>query len=159
MSVYIARLYQHCNLFYTFSMQLQIKKLDPKAKVPSFAHATDAGLDLCALEEVTIAPGARVSVRTGIAFAIPEGHVGLVWDKSGIAHKGGLKTLGGVIDAGYRGEVFVGLHNLSDTPYTFEAGNKVAQILIQKVEQPALVEVDELPEADRGDKAFGSTGK
>ncbi len=140
-------------------MKLLIKKLHPDAKVPSFAHATDAGLDLCALENVTIAPGARASLRTGIALAIPEGHVGLVWDKSGIAHKGGLKTLGGVIDAGYRGEVFVGLLNTSDVPYTFEAGNKVAQILIQAIVQPELVEADELPEADRGDKAFGSTGK
>ncbi len=140
-------------------MKLLIKKLHPEAKVPTFAHATDAGLDLCAVETVTIAPGERRSVATGIAMAIPGGHVGLVWDKSGIAHKGGLKTLGGVIDAGYRGEIFVGLHNLSDTPYTFEAGHKVAQILIQAIVQPELVEADELPEADRGEKAFGSTGK
>lgn len=140
-------------------MKLLIKKLHPDAKVPTFAHATDAGLDLCAVEPVTLAPGERKSIATGIAMAIPEGYVGLVWDKSGIAHKGGLKTLGGVIDAGYRGEIFVGLHNLADVPYTFELGNKVAQILIQKIEQPELVEVDELPEADRGEKAFGSTGK
>ncbi len=140
-------------------MKLLIKKLHPEAKVPAFAHATDAGLDLCAVEAVTLAPGERRSIAAGIAMAIPEGYVGLVWDKSGIAHKGGLKTLGGVIDAGYRGEIFVGLHNLSDTPYTFEVGNKVAQILIQAIVQPELVEVDELPEADRGEKAFGSTGK
>lgn len=140
-------------------MKLLIKKLHPDAKVPSFAHATDAGLDLCALEEVTLAPGQRASLRTGIAFAIPDGHVGLVWDKSGIAHKGGLKVLGGVIDAGYRGEIFVGLLNTSDVPYTFEVGNKIAQILIQAIVQPELVEADELPEADRGNKAFGSTGK
>lgn len=140
-------------------MKLLIKKIDPTAKVPSFAHATDAGLDLCSLEEVTIAPGERKSLRTGIAMAIPEGHVGLVWDKSGISHKGGLKTIGGVVDAGYRGEVFVGLLNTSDVPYTFEAGNKIAQILIQPIVQPELIETDDLPEADRGDKAFGSTGK
>ncbi len=140
-------------------MKLLIKKLHPEAKVPAFAHVTDAGLDLCAVETVTIAPGERTSIATGIAMAIPEGHVGLVWDKSGIAHKGGLKTLGGVIDAGYRGEIFVGLLNTGDVPYTFEAGHKVAQILIQAIVQPELVETDELPEADRGEKAFGSTGK
>lgn len=140
-------------------MKLLIKKLHPEAKVPAFAHTTDAGLDLCAVETVTLAPGERKSIATGIAMAIPEGYVGLVWDKSGIAHKGGLKTLGGVIDAGYRGEIFVGLHNLSDAPYTFEAGHKVAQILIQAIVQPELVEAEELPEADRGEKAFGSTGK
>ncbi len=139
-------------------MKLLIKKIHPQATVPSFAHATDAGLDLCAVEAVTLAPGERRSIATGIAMAIPEGYVGLVWDKSGISHKGGLKTLGGVVDAGYRGEIFVGLHNLSDTSYTFAAGNKVAQILIQKIEQPELIETDALPEADRGEKAFGSTG-
>lgn len=140
-------------------MQLLIKKVDEKAAVPNFAHATDAGMDLYALESVTIAPGERVQVRTGIALAIPEGYVGLVWDKSGISHKGGLKTLGGVIDAGYRGEVMVGLLNTSMASYTFEAGHKVAQILIQPVVHPELVIVDELPAADRGEGAFGSTGK
>lgn len=140
-------------------MKLQIKKLDPAAKIPSFAHATDAGLDLCALEEVSIKPGARVQVRTGLALAIPAGYVGLVWDKSGISHKGGLKTLGGVMDAGYRGEVLVGLYNASDAVYTFAPGDKVAQILVQPIAHPELEEVDELSEADRGDKGFGSTGK
>lgn len=140
-------------------MQLLIKKVDTAAVVPNFAHTTDAGMDLYALESVTIAPGERVQVRTGIALAIPEGYVGLVWDKSGISHKGGLKTLGGVIDAGYRGEVLVGLFNTSTTAYTFEAGHKVAQILIQPVVHPELVVADELPAADRGEGAFGSTGK
>jgi dUTP pyrophosphatase len=140
-------------------MKLLIKKIHPAATLPAFAHATDAGLDLCTVAAVTINPGERKTIATGIALAIPDGYVGLVWDKSGLSHKGGLKTIGGVVDAGYRGEIFVGLHNLSSTPYTFEVGHKVAQILIQKVEQPELVEVDELPEADRGEKAFGSTGK
>lgn len=140
-------------------MQLLIKKVDAAAVVPNFAHATDAGMDLYALESVTVAPGERVQVRTGIAMAIPLGHVGLVWDKSGISHKGGLKTLGGVIDAGYRGEVMVGLLNTSTSPYTFEAGHKVAQILIQPVVHPELVVAEELPEADRGEGGFGSTGK
>lgn len=126
--------------------------------MPQFAHDTDAGLDLCALEVITIAPGTRVQVRTGLAFAIPEGYVGLIWDKSGVSHKGGLKTLGGVIDAGYRGEVMVGIFNTSSEEYTFAAGNKVAQILIQKVEHPELIEVDDLEDTTRGAGAFGSTG-
>ena len=139
-------------------MQLRIKKLHPDAKLPQFAHATDAGLDLCTQEDVTIAPGERVSIPTGIAVQIPVGYVGLIWDKSGIAQKGGLKTLGGVIDADYRGEVFVGLLNIGAEPYQFTRGQKIAQMLIQKVEHPKIVEVDELDETVRGDGAFGSTG-
>ncbi len=139
-------------------MQLRIKKLHPDATLPQFAHATDAGLDLFTREDVTIAPGERMSVPTGIAVQIPGGYVGLIWDKSGIAQKGGLKTLGGVIDADYRGEVFVGLLNISAEPYQFTRGQKIAQMLIQKVEHPEIVEMDELDETARGDGAFGSTG-
>lgn len=140
-------------------MQLKFKKLHPDAIAPSFAHATDAGLDLCAVAGVTIAPGERVSIPTGLAFEIPVGYVGLIWDKSGLSHKGGLKSLGGVVDAGYRGEVFVGLLNAGQEPYSFAVGDKVGQILIQKIEQPTLVEATELTPADRGEGAFGSTGK
>lgn len=139
-------------------MELRIQKLHQAAKMPQYAHDTDAGLDLCASEAVTITPGQRVQVSTGLAFAIPDGYVGLIWDKSGLSHKVGLKTLGGVIDAGYRGEVFVGIYNLSDETYTFAAGDKVAQMLIQKIEQPTVVEVTTLEETDRGASAFGSTG-
>ncbi len=126
--------------------------------MPSYAHATDAGMDLYALSEVVIEPGERVQVSTGLAFAIPEGYVGLIWDKSGLSHKSGLKTLGGVVDAGYRGEVLVGLVNLSTTRYAVRAGDKVAQMLIQKVTQPVLEEVDALDSTDRGNCGFGSTG-
>lgn len=80
-------------------------------------------------------------VPTGIAMQIPDGYVGLIWDKSGISQKFGLKTLGGVVDAGYRGEIFVGLYNTGDIPHTFEAGQKLAQIIIQKIEQPEVIEV------------------
>ncbi|OGG65599.1 hypothetical protein A3I99_02485 [Candidatus Kaiserbacteria bacterium RIFCSPLOWO2_02_FULL_45_11b] len=140
-------------------MKLFIKKMHEAAVVPSFAHTTDAGLDLCTTTEVIINPGERASVPTGIAMQIPEGHVGLIWDKSGISQKGGLKTLGGVIDAGYRGEIFVGLFNTSSEVYTFAPGQKVAQILIQKIEQPELEVVDSLEDSSRGEGAFGSTGK
>ena len=129
------------------------------AVVPSFAHTTDAGMDLCASVEVVVLAGERVSAPTGIAMQIPEGHVGLIWDKSGVSQKVGLKTLGGVIDAGYRGEIFVGLFNTSKETYTFAPGQKLAQILIQEIKQPELEVVDSLEDSDRGEGAFGSTGK
>lgn len=139
-------------------MELRIKKLHPTATTPSFAHDDDAGMDIFAAEEVMIKPGERVQVRTGIAMAIPVGYVGLIWDKSGVSHKRGIKVLGGVVDAGYRGEVLIGLINLSSEPQTFAVGDKLAQILIQKIERPEVVLVDELDETVRGSGAFGSTG-
>ncbi len=140
-------------------MNLPVKKLDPAATLPTYAHEGDAGADLFALEEVVVAPGERVSIRTGVAFAIPQGFVGLIWDKSGLSHKHGLKTFGGVIDAGYRGEVMVGTMNLGSEPYTLAAGHKVAQLLLQEVTSATVVEVDELDDTARGAGGFGSTGK
>ncbi len=139
-------------------MQLQVKKLHPAAILPSFAHDTDAGMDLCTVAEVIILSGERIVIPTGLAMKIPEGYVGLIWDKSGVATKRGLKTLAGVIDAGYRGEVMVALYNTGTESQTFAAGDKVAQMLIQKVEQPTLVVVAELDETSRGTGGFGSTG-
>ncbi len=140
-------------------MELKIKKLIPNATLPNYAHVGDAGMDFFASEITVIKKGERVQVKTGIAMAIPEGYVGLVWDKSGLSHKHGLKTLGGVIDAGYRGEIMIGMINLSSEDYTIEAGHKVAQMLIQKVESPEIIEVEELDDTSRGIGAFGSTGK
>ena len=140
-------------------MQLQVQKLHPDAKMPVFAHDTDAGLDLCTVADVTIEAGQRVQIPVGLAFAIPDGYVGLMWDKSGVSTKRGLKIFGGVIDAGYRGEIFVGLYNMGDTSQTFSVGDKISQIVIQKVEHPTLVAVESLEETERGDGAFGSTGK
>lgn len=97
-------------------------------------------------------------IPIGVAFEIEAGYVGLMWDKSSIGSKS-LKTLGGVIDAGYRGEVSVRVHNLSNTSYTFEPGHKVAQLLVQKVEFPEIREVNELTESVSGEGGFGSTGK
>lgn len=139
-------------------MDIQVKKVHTDAILPSFAHDTDAGMDLYSVEEVVLQPGQRVQVPTGIAMAIPEGYAGLIWDKSGISHKAGVKTLGGVVDAGYRGEILVGLVNTSDTLHTFAAGDKIAQMLIQQVMQPALTEVDSLDQTSRGADGFGSTG-
>jgi len=140
-------------------MKLQVQKLYSEAKLPSFAHSHDAGMDLYTVEDVTIEPGERVQIRTGISMTIPAGYVGLIWDKSGISHKIGLKTLGGVIDAGYRGEVTVAFVNTSDTQHVFVIGDKMAQMLIQEVVQPDIVEVSMLEETERGSGAFGSTGK
>lgn len=140
-------------------MKIKVKKLHSEAKLPSYAHPGDAGMDFFALENTLIKPGERLVVKTGISIEIPEGYVGLVWDKSGIASKYGLKTIGGVIDAGYRGEVGIAMLNTSNTEYVFESGHKIAQLLIQKVEHAELFEVEELTETARGKSGFGSTGK
>jgi len=140
-------------------MKIKIKKLDKKARLPEYAHTTDAGMDLSSLEDLIIDPGESIICKTGIAMAIPVGYVGLIWDKSGVAAKKEIKTMGGVIDAGYRGEVGVILKNLSQEKYEIKVGQKIAQMLIQKVEQPELLEVEELDNTDRGDSGFGSTGR
>ena len=139
-------------------MKLLIQKLHPDAMTPTFAHPEDAGMDLYALEAVVIPPGARVQVPTGIACAIPLGYAGLFWDTSGLSHKRGLKVVGGVIDAGYRGELLVGLMNLGSEPHTLGKGDKITQMLIQKVEHPELVVVETLDATVRGEGGFGSTG-
>lgn len=139
-------------------MELQVQKLHPDAKIPSFAHDTDAGLDLCCIEDAVIPAGEHAQVRTGLALGIPVGYAGLVWDKSGLAHKAGITVLGGVVDAGYTGEILILLHNTGTRSHTFFAGDKITQILIQKVEHPQIVETDSLQESQRGSKGFGSTG-
>ncbi len=139
-------------------MQLLIKRLRPEAKLPTRAHHDDAGMDIYCCEKHVLEPNQRIKIPTGLSFEVPFGYVGLVWDKSSTGSKG-IKTLSGVLDAGYRGEVFLFLHNLSDVTHTFEAGDKVAQMLIQKVELPEIVGVEELSDSIRGAGAFGSTGK
>jgi dUTP pyrophosphatase len=140
-------------------MKLKVKYLAKDIPKLAYAKAGDAAFDLYAAKDITIAPMGRVQVPTGVAMEIPEGYVGLVWDKSGLSHKFGLRTLGGVVDAGYRGEVMVGIINLSKEAYTFEKGHKVAQMLIQKREHCDIVEVKELSDSERGSNGFGSTGK
>lgn len=140
-------------------VQIKIKKVDPRAKLPAYAHSGDAAMDLFALERTVLKPGQRLAVRTGISMEIPDGYAGLIWDKSGIAIKEGLRTLGGVIDAGYRGEILVGMINLSEKEYIFEPGHKVAQMMIQSVESPELAESEDLQDSKRGKGGFGSTGK
>lgn len=139
-------------------MQLKFKKLHKDAKVPSYAYKGDAGMDLYVPENITIRVGERKTIPLGIAIEIPDGHVGLMFDKSSLSHKHGLKTYGNVIDSGYRGEVHVGIMNLSDKDYELKTGDKIIQMLIMPVFQVEVVVVDELSESDRGDGKFGSSG-
>jgi dUTP pyrophosphatase len=138
---------------------LKITRLDKTMKMPAYAHNDDGGFDLYAAKEITIKPGERISIPTGLKMEIPYGFVGFIWDKSGLSHKHGLKTFGGVVDAGYRGEVMVGMMNLGSEPYTFEKNHKVAQISIQRRDEIKIEEVEELSDSARGEGGFGSTGK
>lgn len=137
---------------------LPIRRLDPRAVLPTRAHADDAGLDLYALEDARLAPGAGGLLRTGVAVAVPAGHVGLVCDRSSMARRG-IKTAGGVIDAGYRGELGVVVWNLSRDEQAVKAGERVAQLLIVPIATPAPVESEELDATLRGAGGFGSTGR
>lgn len=137
---------------------IKVKKLSSEAKIPAYAKDGDAGMDLFALEEVTIVPNERARIRTGVAMEIPYGYVGLCWDKSGLSMTHGIKVLGGVIDSGFRGELILGVHNLSHRNYTFYKHYKVMQMLIQSIIQAEIVEAEELSESERGEGGFGSTG-
>ncbi len=139
-------------------MTIKIKKIVQHAKAPTYANQNDAGMDFYSSESLQLQPGERKLISTGISMAIPSGYVGLIWDKSGLASKHGLKTMAGVIDAGYRGEVKILVHNLSNMPYQIEQGNKVAQMLIQPVEQKNIIEVENLEDTERGEGGFGSSG-
>ena len=139
-------------------MSLPIRRLEPAAVLPTRAHADDAGLDLYALEDSLVPPGEGRLLRTGVAVAIPAGHVGLVCDRSSLA-KRGLKTAGGVIDAGYRGEVGVVVWNLSREPQPVKKGERAAQLLVIPIATPAPVESADLGATSRGGNGFGSTGR
>lgn len=139
-------------------MKIEVKKLNPNAKLPQFAREGDVGMDLFSIEDVILRPGERISCKTGIAIKIPDGYAGLIWDKSGPSHKFGIKTLGGVFDSNYTGEYLIGLVNLSKEDFNIKKGQKIAQVLFQKVETPETKEVDELRKTNRNDGAFGSTG-
>src|SRR3989338_7163191 len=139
-------------------MILKVKKLHPDAKLPTHGHPGDAGVDLYALEDVRFQPGRQERVRTGIGVEIPEGYVGFVWDKSSISFNMGLKVMGGVIDAGYRGGFIMNMLNTGDKEVIIEKGYKAAQMLVQKLEHCDIVEVSELSETVRGEGREGSTG-
>ena len=140
-------------------MKIKILKINSEAIIPNYAKVGDAGLDFYSVENVVLKPMERKAIRTGIKMEIPEGYVGLVWDKSGIAANSGIKTMAGVIDAGYRGEIKIVLINLSNQDFEIKKGQKIAQMLIQKIEHPKIEIVEFLSESGRGEGGFGSTGK
>ncbi len=139
-------------------MKISIKKLNEKAKMPSYAHPGDVGLDLYSLEQKILMPGEHHIFSHGFALEFPEGYAAIVKDKSSIS-KAGLHTMGGVFDAGYRGEYNTHLVNLSDKPYTFEVGDKTSQLIIYPVAIAEIEEMNELSDSSRGEGRFGSTGK
>ncbi|NLO28358.1 MAG: dUTP diphosphatase [Actinobacteria bacterium] len=143
------------------SVELQVRLLHPQARLPRRAHPGDAGADLHSVEEIIIPPGERRDVGTGLALAIPEGYAGFVQPRSGLAFKHGIMVVNspGLIDAGYRGEVRVSLYNSGREPFAVAVGERIAQLLIQRVEEPAFVAADELPDTRRGQGGFGSSGR
>ena len=141
-------------------IKLLVKRLDPFVALPAYAHEGDAGLDLHAAHDVTLERKGRALVATGLAVAIPAGFAGLVLPRSGLARTHGVTVLNtpGLVDSGYRGELQVLLVNHGETPVTLRRGERVAQLVIQRVERAELVEVSELPTSERGAGGFGSTG-
>lgn len=140
---------------------IPLKRLDPDLPMPQRAHRGDAGVDLHASEDIVLGPGERALVSTGIAIALPLGTVGLIHPRSGLAAKHGLTIVNtpGTIDADYRGELKVCLLNTDkDTPFEVTRGMRIAQLVVQRVELPDFVEVDELDETVRGAGGYGSTG-
>ena len=143
-------------------MKLRVRRLVADAALPARAHEGDAGYDLQAVEPATLAPGQRGMIPTGISVEIPDGHAGLVLPRSGIAARHGITLVNapGLIDSGYRGEVKVLLLN-TDSVDSFEiaTGDRIAQLVIVRVETPPIEEVDALAESVRGDGGFGSSGR
>jgi dUTP pyrophosphatase len=143
------------------TVRVLVKRLDPTVPLPRYARTDDAGLDLHAAKTVTLAPGERALIPTGLAIALPPGYAGFVLPRSGLAlrHGVGIVNAPGLIDAGYRGEVKVlAINHDRGASVTLDAGERIAQLVVQRVERAELVEVDELPPSDRGAGGFGSTG-
>jgi dUTP pyrophosphatase len=140
-------------------MQIKIKKLNPETKLPTYAHPGDVGMDVYSMEDYELKPGERKLFFVGFAMEFPEGYAVIVKDKSSLPNKAGLHTMGGVYDAGYRGEYNVQLINLGQEPYRIHKGDKIAQLVVMPIEVPTLTVVDELASSSRGEGRFGSTGK
>ncbi|WP_394298833.1 dUTP diphosphatase [Allosalinactinospora lopnorensis] len=142
-------------------MEIQVRRIDPRLPLPEYAHPGDAGADLVTAEDIVLEPGGRATVGTGVAIALPEGYAAFVHPRSGLAARCGLTLVNapGTIDAGYRGEIRVTLINTdSRTPVKLARGDRIAQLVIQRVERAVFREVDALPESMRGTGGFGSTG-
>ncbi len=142
-------------------VQVLISRLDPAVPLPSYAHPGDAGADLVTTEDVELGPGERRLVPTGIAIALPDGYAAFVHPRSGLAARHGLSIVNapGTVDAGYRGEIKVALVNLDPaTPIRLRRGDRIAQLVVQRVEHATFAEVDALPDSVRGEGGYGSTG-
>jgi dUTP pyrophosphatase len=139
---------------------LRIKRLHPDATLPVYAHESDAGMDVCSVDDLTISPGGRALVRTGLVFLLPPRTEAQVRSRSGLALKKGVFVLNspGTIDSGYRGEVGVILANTGDEPFEVKKGDRIAQVVLAPVTQATIAEVDVVDATDRGAGGFGSTG-
>ena len=140
-------------------MQIKIKRLKPEAILPTYAHPGDVGMDLYSLEDHVLQPGERKVFDLGFAAEFETGYAAIVKDKSSLPKNGGIHTMGGVFDAGYRGEYNAQLINLGQEPYEIKKGNKIAQLIIYPVIIAELAEMDKLSDSSRGDGRFGSTGR
>ena len=136
---------------------MKVKKLHPNAKLPVRAHATDSGADLFALERTVLPPHAISHVHTGIAVELPENTSGIIWGKSSVESKG-VKAMAGLIDAPYRGELIVCMYNLNPQEFVFEAGQKIAQLVVLPTLYPSFEEAEQLTDTARGSGGFGRTG-
>ena len=137
---------------------LRFKRLDPRAVLPARGSLLAAGLDIYAIEDLTLQPGERTLARTGLAVDIPEGYYGRLAPRSGLATQQGLDTLAGVIDADYRGEIRCLLYNAGDEAIHLPAQSKICQLIVEKIITPTAVWADDITETDRGSGGFGSTG-
>lgn len=140
-------------------MQIKVKRLNPEAKLPKYAHPGDVGMDLYSMEDYTLKPGERKIFPLGFALEFETGHAAIIKDKGSLPKNAGIHTMGGVFDAGFRGEYNVNLINLGQEPYNIEKADKIAQLIIYPVEIAELVETEQLSESSRGTGSFGSTGR
>ena len=144
------------------AVDVLVRRLDPDVPLPSYAHPGDAGLDLVTTVDAVLEPGERALLPTGIAIALPDGYAGFVHPRSGLALKHGLSIVNapGTVDAAYRGELAVTVINLDPRePVDLRRGDRIAQLVVQRVEHAVLHEVDALPGSDRGEGGFGSSGR
>ncbi|HYQ33126.1 MAG TPA: dUTP diphosphatase [Lapillicoccus sp.] len=140
---------------------VRTRRLDPSLPLPSYAHPGDAGADLVSRVDVTLAPGQRVLVPTGLAIALPEGYAAFTHPRSGLAARHGITIVNapGTVDAGYRGELLVNLVNLDpEEPFEVRRGDRIAQLVVQRVAEVDFVDVDSLPESSRGETGHGASG-
>ena len=140
------------------TISIKCKKILDSASVPTRAHEHDAGWDLYSSERSFVISSKRKVVSTSISLAIPDGYVGLIWPRSGLAAKKGIDVFAGVIDSGYRGEIKVCLYNSSGVNFEINKGDRIAQIIFHKIPQTEMLEVDSLGDSIRGDSGFGSSG-